>query len=189
MSEHRPPAVKVWGSGEAQGRREAAPIVARAFAKSPSVAMMTSASAIASAVILALMFKGSHVLAQLLVTLPLCYVLNVAALWVACRIVTGPPGSQWWIIEDARGRAAVFTKPIDGPTGAYNVGATPKRRGLAADLMPYVAARVAPPLRGTAFPSVARIYTTSGMATDCGPARWSMREVEFIPEQHPTEAS
>lgn len=135
MSTHQEPPVKVWGSREKEGRRLAAPVVAKAFARSVSVATSSVIAFILSAVMLSLMFGIEQVAPQLPVLLPMCYVLNVAALWIACRLVPGRAGAQWWIIEDTRGRAAVLTKPTHGHTTAYNLAATPKRRGLAGDLM------------------------------------------------------
>lgn len=183
MNAQNDPAVRVWGSQEKEGRRRAAPIVAKAFARSVSMAASTVTSCVLSAAILSLVFGIEQVAPILPLLLPGCYVLNVAVLWIVCRCVPGGEGGQWWIIEDARGRAAVLTKPTSGHTTAYNLAANPKRRGLAGDLMPYVAAHVAPPLCATAYPSVARIYTQSGMATDRGPARWPMRGIEFTTDR------
>lgn len=177
--------VMSWPVREEAGRRAAAPIVSRAFLWAPSTIMLTAGLTVVAFPLMALVVPSAYWALLVPVLALACYVIDVIGTWLATRYARNSPGARWWVLRGADRRSAVLTKPGDGHTRVFNLSAGPKGKKAAKALMRYLAEHIDEPVRGSALPSTARVYTKNWGCTDLGTSQWPWREIEFtFPEEN-----
>lgn len=179
MKQASPDDVSSWPVHERAGRRAAAPIVSRAFLWAPSTIALTVGLTLVAFVPMALVVPRSQWILLVPIAALACYAIDVTGTWFATRYARTPPGARWWVFHDVDRRAAVLTKPGKGQTRVFNLSAVPKNKKAAKKLMRYLDAHIDEPVRGSALPSNAKVYTERWGCTDLGTGRWPWKEIEF----------